>query len=318
MKPISKAPSRCLFFGGSGLLGSELWPLLEKSGYTVLAPSSHEVDCRDPAAVTECLRNYQPTDVIMAAARVGGILGNIRHSSEYLYDNAMMNLVTLRACAEQGIPRTLIFGSSCMYPCGIDRDIVEQDLLSGPLEETSEGYATGKIIATKYAQFLRREGRCEVTVCVLTNLYGDRDRFSEEGHLIASLIVKMRQAKQAGQPRVELWGDGTPRRDFLHASDAARACLAILKAQQPPEIVHVGTGSDITVREIADLVARAVGYPGEIVFSGAVSNGTFRKLLAVDWIGRQGWKPEVSLEEGLRRAYQVYVSKMETAGSVAR
>lgn len=300
---------RCLLFGGSGLLGSELKPLLEDRGYTVWAPASRQVDCRDVAQVTESLNGFKPTVVIMAAAKLGGILANIRHGSEFLYDNTLMSLVTLKACAEEGVPRVLTFGSACMYPKDLERPIAQRDLLAGPLEPTSELYSIGKIVATRYAQALRREGRCHASICVLSNLYGDQDNFSaEEGHLISSLMVKMHQAKEARAPRLELWGDGTPRRDFLHASDAAQACLTILEAQDPPEIIHGGTGQDLSIREIAEKTAQVVGFQGEIVFNGSVSNGTSRKFLLVDWLREQGWRPRVSVEEGFRRTYQHYLS----------
>lgn len=286
--------------------------MLEKAGYRVAAPTHSEVDCRDGVQVRAAVGRLQPELVIIAAAKVGGILANIRRGSEYLYDNTLLNLVTLKACEEAGVPKVLLFGSSCMYPSGLDRPITPEDLLAGPVEMTSAGYAIGKIAAVLYARAIRREGRCQAVVCVPTNLYGDRDHFSaEEGHLVSSLICKMHRAKEEGQAALELWGDGTPRRDFLHASDAARACLTILEAENPPEVVHVGSGSDLTVREIAEHVRRAVGFTGRLVFQGSVGNGTFKKLLAADWIFRQGWKPQVSFEEGLRRTYQSYLSQLD-------
>lgn len=298
---------RCLVFGGSGLLGSELWPLLMQRGYPVAAPPRQEVDCRDAAQVRACMRAFRPDAVIVAAAKVGGILANMRHGAEYLFDNAMINLTVLKACADHQVPRALVFGSSCMYPRAIDRAIVESDLLAGQLEATSEGYAVGKIAAVAYARQLSRAGACRAVACVPTNLYGDRDRFSaEEGHVIASLIVKMHAAKLAGRRRLELWGDGTPRRDFLHASDAARACLVILEANDPPELIHLGTGADYPIKEIAQKVAEAVGFTGEVIFAGGVPSGTPRKLLASEAIRAMGWSPLVSLEEGLRRAYRSY------------
>lgn len=294
------------------MLGTEMAPLLKEAGYQVLAPPHSEVDCRDRVQVKQVVERFKPTVVIVAAAKLGGILANIRHGSEYLYDNALINLTTLHVCAEASIPQVLLFGSSCMYPKGINRPITDQDLLGGPLEPTSEGYSVGKIAAVKYAQALRREGRCRMVVCVLNNLYGDHDRFSaEEGHLVASLIVKMHQAKEEGQAVLELWGDGSPRRDFLHAADAARACLTILKAEDAPEIVQVGNGSDRTVREIAEKVAETVGFRGRILFRGSVANGTFQKLMAMDWILAQGWSPQVSLEEGLRQAYRSFLSQRQ-------
>lgn len=301
---------KALLFGGSGLLGSELGPLLEKAGYRVLAPPHSEVDCRDREQVRAVIGRFQPTLVVIAAARVGGILVNVRRASEWLFDNALINLVTLKACVEARVPKVLLFGSSCMYPGGLRRPITPEDLMTGPLEPTNVGYGIGKIAAVGYAQALRREGRCRAVVCVPTNLYGDRDRFSEEeGHLVSSLIVKMHRAKEGDQAELELWGDGTPRRDFLHASDAARACLTLLEAQDPPEVVHVGSGKDLTVREIAETVAGAVGYKGQLAFRGSVGNGAFQKLLEADWIFRQGWKPLVPFEDGLRRAYQSYLSQ---------
>lgn len=303
---------RILLFGGSGLLGSELQALMGRQGTEFLAPPHREVDCRDPGQVRRCLLSYRPTAVVVAAGRVGGIAANMRRGEEFLFDNAMINLVALHEARQAGVSRVMVFGGSCMYPGGIDRPIREEDLLAGPLEPTSEGYAIGKIVAAKYAQALDRSGACRGTVCVLTNLYGDRDCFdAEEGHLVSSLIVKMHRAKEARQEVLELWGDGTPRRDLLHASDAARACLLLLEAEGSASIVNVGTGKDYTVREIAEKTAGAVGFQGRILFSGGIPNGTARKLLAVERITAMGWRPAVSLGEGLRRAYQSYLKRSE-------
>ena len=316
--PGRKTKNRVLLFGGSGLLGSELHILLKREGHDLWAPSSGEVDCREEAQVLSALRHGRPDVVVMAAAKVGGILANMKRGSEFLRDNVRMNFSVLNVCAGLGVSRVLVFGSSCMYPKDINRPLVTEDLLTAPVEPTSELYALSKILTTKYAQALRREGKCCATVCVPNNLYGDGDRFSaEEGHLISSLIVKMHQAKLDHQPRLELWGDGTPRRDFLHAEDAARACLAVLETENPPEIVHFGTGQEFTIRQIAEKVAQAVGFSGEIVFTGLVSNGASRKWLAVDWLFQQGWRPRVSMEEGIRRAYQAYLSQQAVGISIA-
>lgn len=314
----SLSKKRALLFGGAGLLGSELQILLRKEGYDLWAPSSGEVDCREEADVLRAFRHWKPGLVVMAAARVGGILANMKRGSEFLRDNVRMNFSVLNACAGFGVERVLVFGSSCMYPKDIDRPMVVEDLLTAPVEPTSELYSLSKILTTQYARALRREGRCEAIVCVPNNLYGDRDRFSaEEGHLISSLIVKMHQARMERKPRLELWGDGTPRRDFLHAEDAARACLTVLKTENPPEVVHWGTGQEFTVRQIAEKVARAVGFSGEIAFTGSVSNGASRKLLAVDWLFQQGWRPRISMEQGIRRVYHAYLSQQGADASVA-
>ena len=303
---------RVLLFGGSGLLGTELTAHLAERRIEFLAPSRAQVDCRDFQQVSRSIDSFRPSAVIVAAARVGGIAANLRHGAEYLFDNAMINLITLRACAEAGVPQAMVFGGSCLYPCGLERPIREDDFLQGPLEKTSEGYAIGKIAGAKYAEFLNRLGRCRAILCVPTSLYGDRDRFdAQEGHLVSSLIVKMHQAKEEGRGEVELWGDGSPRRDFLHASDAARACLAILEAPEVPWMINVGTGEDLTVREIAEKVAQAVGFRGRIRFGGQFPNGTRRKLLNNDRIRALGWEPRVPLEEGLRRTYRSFLTQRE-------
>lgn len=319
MSTISKAPfkERCLLFGGSGLLGSELKPFLETQGWEVFAPDHAEADCRSEAAVREAVHGFRPQAVVMAAARVGGILANMRGGSDFLYDNALMNLVTLRVCAEEGIGKILVFGSSCMYPNHLSRPMTPEDLLTGPLEPTSIGYAVAKLAAAEYARALRREGKIRATVCVLTSLYGDRDHFSaEEGHLISSLMVKFHDAKETGKDQVELWGDGTPRRDFLHAADAASACLALLRSQPAHPYVNLGSGFDLTVREIAEKAAEAVGFRGRLVFGGGVGNGTPRRLLDTARIRALGWRPEIPLEEGLRSAYRSYLVRPERRPAV--
>ena len=282
--------------------------MLAQRGHEVVAPTSRDVDCRDAVAVTACLEQRRPDAAIVAAARVGGLMANLRHGAEYLYDNALINLVTLKACEQVGVPRAIVFGGACIYPRNLDRPIREADLLTGPLEPTSEPYALAKIAAVRYANLLYRQGRCRAVACVLTNLYGDHDRFdAEEGHLIASLIVKMHEAKERGDGTLALWGDGTPRRDFLHASDAASACLTVLEADSLPDTINIGSGMDYPVKEIAQKVAEVVGFRGRLVFPGGEPNGVARKLLAVDRIAALGWRPIVPLDAGLRRTYQSYL-----------
>lgn len=308
---------RVLLFGGSGLLGRALQPVLAVRGHAVVAPPHGEVDCREAAAVTACVRRARPDAVVIAAAKVGGLLANLRHGAEYLYDNALINLVTLRVCEEAGVPRALIFGGACIYPCDLTRPIREEDLLTGPLEPSSEPYALAKIAAVRYANELYRRGRCRAVAGILTNLYGDHDHFdAEEGHLIASLVVRLHAAKERGEGALELWGDGTPRRDFLHADDAARACATLLEAETPPEIVNVGSGVDFPIREIAHTVAEAVGFRSRLLFAGGVANGVARKLLAVDRMTALGWRPHVSFKEGVRRAYQSFLTQRLSSVSV--
>lgn len=303
---------KVLLFGGAGLLGSELRRLFDREGISYAAPEHNQVDCRESRQVRDALRSVRPTSVILAAARLGGILSNQRRGAEFLFDNALMNLVTLQACAQERVAQALVFGASCIYPKGIERPICEEDLLTGPIEESNIGYALGKLAAAKYAELLSQEGICRVTVCIPTNLYGDEDHFDpEEGHLIASLIPKMHRAKEDRAAEIRLWGDGTPRRDFLHAQDAARACLTLLQAQPPEVYVNVGSGSDLTVREIAEQTAQTVGFQGRLLFSGQVGNGAHRKLLETSRIRALGWRPEISLEEGLQRAYQSYLKQQE-------
>ncbi len=308
---------RILLFGGSGLLGCELRRQFDREAVDYAAPPHGEVDCRNTGQVRAALRSHRPSAVVVAAGRVGGILANLRHGAEFLFDNALINLVTLQACAEEKVGQVLLFGGSCLYPTGIDRPIREEDLLTGPIEESNEGYALGKIAGAKYAELLRREGQVGATVCIPTNLYGDDDHFDpEEGHLIASLIPKMHRAKEEGFQEIRLWGDGTPRRDFLHAADAASACLALLRSQPAHPYVNLGSGFDLTVREIAEKAAEAVGFRGRLVFGGGVGNGTPRRLLDTARIRALGWRPEVPLEEGLRSAYRSYLARPERRPAV--
>lgn len=308
---------RVLLFGGSGLLGQALQPALAARRYAVVAPPHSEVDCREPTAVTACVRQVRPDAVVIAAAKVGGLLANLRHGAEYLYDNALINLVTLKVCAELGVPRALVLGGSCIYPCDLERPIREEDLLTGPLESSSESYAVAKIAAVRYANQLYRQGRCRAVAAILTNLYGDHDHFdAEEGHLIASLLVKCHEATRRGEARLALWGDGTPRRDCLHAEDAARAVVALLDAPEPPDTLNVGSGTDAPVREIAQLVAEVVGFRGRLVFTGQAANGVMRKLLAIDRISALGWRPRITLKDGIQRAYRSFLAQRSVAERV--
>lgn len=294
--------------GHRGLVGSAVWRNLQSEGFTnLVGRTSSELDLKDRDAVFSFFAEEKPKYVILAAAKVGGILANATYPVDFLSDNLRIQVNVLDAAREHGVERLLFLGSSCIYPKFAKQPISEDSLLTGHLEETNDAYAIAKIAGIMHVQAMRRQFGLPWISAMPTNLYGPEDNFSPEGsHVLPALIRRYDQAARAGTPYVTNWGTGSPRREFLHVDDMAAACLHLLENYDGPSQVNVGTGVDLTIKELATLVATAVGYKGEIRWDTSKPDGTPRKLLDVSKLSDSGWKPAISISDGIRTTVEWY------------
>jgi GDP-L-fucose synthase len=297
-----------LVAGHRGLVGSAIWRCLQQRGHrALLGRTSAELDLRDRDSVFDFFAENRPQYVVLAAARVGGILANATSPAGFLSDNLRIQVNVLDAAARSGVRRLLFLGSSCIYPRDAPQPITEDALLTGPLEPTNDGYAIAKIAGVLQVQALRRQHGCSFISAMPTNLYGPGDNVDlATSHVLPAMVRRFHEARQSGAPTVTLWGSGAPRRDFLHVDDLARACVLLLERYDGPQPINVGTGEEVTVRELAELVARVVGYAGTLGWDTSKPDGTPRKLLDSSRIGALGWRPEIGLEEGIRATYAWY------------
>jgi GDP-L-fucose synthase len=298
--------ARVYVAGHRGLVGSAVWRHLEALGHNgLLGRTSAELDLRDRAATDAFFDAERPEYVILAAAKVGGIVANATYPAEFLSDNLRIQVNVLDAARRTGVRRLLFLGSSCIYPKLAPQPIPESALLTGPLEPTNDAYAIAKIAGVLQVQALRREHGASFVSAMPTNLYGPGDNFDlATSHVLPALIRRMHEAKASGAGSVTLWGTGTPRREFLHVDDLARACVHLLETYDEPEPINVGTGEDIAIRDLAALVADVVGYDGDVAWDTRKPDGTPRKLLDVSRITALGWRPEVPLRQGIQATYE--------------
>jgi len=302
--------------GHRGLVGSAIWRRLEAAGFSqLIGATSAELDLRDRSATFAFLTEHRPAVVIDAAARVGGILANRDHPTEFLSDNLRIQVNLMDACLEVRTPRLLFLGSSCIYPKYAEQPIRESSLLTGELEPTNDAYAIAKIAGIMQVQAVRRQYGLNWISAMPTNLYGPNDNFDlTSSHVLPALIRRFHDAKAEGAGEVVLWGTGTPRREFLHVDDLADACLFLLEHYDDPAPINVGVGADVTIRELAELVARAVGYTGAIGNDPSKPDGTPRKLLDVSRLQALGWKPAIELADGVASTYGWYLAQIGAAG----
>ncbi|WP_433783410.1 GDP-L-fucose synthase family protein [Actinomycetospora sp. CA-101289] len=303
--------ARVFVAGSSGLVGSAVVRHLRAQGFTdVVGVRSAQVDLRDAAATARFLDETRPAVVVDAAARVGGIAANAARPVEFLHDNLRIQANLLDAAHAAGVSRLLLLGSSCIYPKYAEQPIREDSLLTGALEPTNDAYAIAKIAGIMGVQSFRREyGRAWISA-MPTNLYGPGDNFDlETSHVLPALIRKFHEAASAGSSSVTVWGTGTPRREFLHVDDLASACLHLLETYDDPAPINVGVGDDVPIADLASLVARTVGFAGEIVYDTSRPDGTPRKLLDVSRLQALGWKPTIGLAEGLASTYQWFLEQ---------
>lgn len=300
--------------GHRGMVGSAVCRALARGGYANVVTHAHaELDLLDPKAVRAFYEAEKPDIAVIAAARVGGIGANSAANSRFLYENEMIALNTVWAAAEAGVKRLLFLGSTCIYPRLAPQPIPEDALLTGALEKTNEGYALAKISGLKLCEFLRRErGLCYHSL-MPTNLYGPGDNYDlVGGHVLPTMIRKFEEARQRGDATVPLWGTGTPLREFLHVDDLAEACLFVLDLEDPPDLANVGSGEEVSIRDLAEKVRTATGCPAKIDWDASKPDGTPRKLCDTTLIRSLGWKPQISLDEGLRRTVACFREECAT------
>ena len=292
--------------GHRGMVGSAMMRRLAKAGYqNLLTRTSAELDLRNQAAVAEFFAAEKPDYVVLAAAKVGGIHANNVYRADFLYENLMIETNVIHQSYVQGVKKLLFLGSSCIYPKMAPQPLQENALLTGPLEDTNEPYAVAKIAGIKLCDAYRAQYGCNFISAMPTNLYGPHDNYDlKNSHVLPALIRKFHEAKAAGVAEVEVWGTGTPRREFLHADDLADACCWLLENYNEPGLVNVGTGEDLSIRELAELVQRIVGHEGTIRFNPEYPDGTPRKLMDVSKLAGFGWRYSTGLEDGIRAVYQ--------------
>ncbi|NML68048.1 GDP-L-fucose synthase [Hymenobacter sp. RP-2-7] len=291
--------------GHRGMVGSALIRRLQKAGFTnFVTRTSNELDLRDQAAVAAFFTQEKPEYVVLAAAKVGGIQANNTYRAEFLYDNLMIESNVIHHSYLNGVKKLLFLGSSCIYPKLAPQPLQEDALLTGELESTNEPYAVAKIAGIKLCDAYRSQYGCNYISAMPTNLYGPHDNYDlKNSHVLPALLRKFHEAKEAGTPEVEVWGTGTPRREFLHVDDLADACYWLLENYNEPGLVNIGTGTDLSIRELAELVQRTVGYEGSIRFNSDYPDGTPRKLMDVSKLAGHGWAARIGLEEGVRAVY---------------
>jgi GDP-L-fucose synthase len=294
--------------GHRGMVGSAIVRRLAFEGCDIVTASRDELDLTRQDQVEAWMEEKRPDAVFLAAAKVGGILANDTYPADFLYDNLILEANIIRAAHVVGVEKLMFLGSSCIYPKFADQPIVEESLLTGPLEPTNEWYAIAKIAGIKLCQAYRKQHGADFISAMPTNLYGPGDNFDlKSSHVMPALIRKAHEAKVAQLPEITVWGTGTPRREFLHVDDCADACVHLMKTYSDESHVNVGSGEDVTILDLTRLVCRIVGFEGGIVHDLDKPDGTPRKLMSADKIRGLGWAPQIGLEDGIRSAYEAFL-----------
>lgn len=302
---------RIFVAGHRGMVGSAIVRRLQGQGCEIITADRSQLDLIDQASTRAWLIREKPDAVIVAAAKVGGILANDTYPADFLYDNLMISTNVIEAAHRADINRLIFLGSSCIYPKFAEQPIVEEALLTGSLEPTNEWYAVAKIAGIKLCQAYRRQFNRDYISAMPTNLYGPGDNFDlNSSHVMPALIRKAHEAKLANATSITIWGTGTPRREFLHADDCADACTFLLKNYSGTEHVNVGSGEDITILELAHLVCAAVGFEGDILLDNSKPDGTPRKLMSAVKLRDMGWSPHIGLRHGITETYRWYVDNI--------
>ncbi|TVR39934.1 MAG: GDP-L-fucose synthase [Cryomorphaceae bacterium] len=299
--------------GHRGMVGSAIERKLREQGFNnIVTRSSAELDLRNQQAVHDFFAAEKPQYVFLAAAKVGGILANNSYRAEFLYDNLMIEVNVIHAAYESGVKKLMFLGSSCIYPKMAPQPLREDYLLTGALEPTNEPYAVAKIAGIKLCEAYRDQYGANFISVMPTNLYGPNDNYDlKNSHVLPALIRKFHEAKMAGLPSVEIWGTGSPKREFLHSDDLAEACVFLMESYSGRDFVNIGTGQDIAIGDLALLVKNIVGFEGELTFDTAKPDGTPRKLMDVSRLHALGWKHRIDLESGIRSVYQQYKANLE-------
>lgn len=294
--------------GSRGMVGSAIVRCLQQAGYQhLLLPTSEQLDLREQQAVRHFFESHKPEYVFLAAAKVGGILANNTYRAEFIYDNLAIQTHVIHEAYRSGVRKLLFLGSSCIYPKFAPQPIREEYLLTGALEPTNEPYAIAKIAGIKMCQAYRHQYGCNFICAMPTNLYGPGDNFDlHSSHVMPALIRKFTEAAHTRAKEVVVWGTGKPRREFLHVDDLAEACLFLMQHYDDADIINIGTGEDISIEELASLIARLSRFEGKIVWDSSKPDGTPRKLLDVSRIHQLGWHHRIPLEEGIYQTMQWY------------
>jgi len=313
-EPFALGGRRVFVAGHGGMVGSALVRRLAREGSEILTAGRDDVDLRRQQPVEGWLKAHRPDVVIVAAATVGGILANATRPAEFLYDNLAIAANVIEASHRAKVAKLLFLGSSCIYPKLAPQPMTEDALLTGPLEPTNEWYAIAKIAGIKLCQAYRKQYGADFISAMPTNLYGPGDNFDlTSSHVVPALMRKIDEAKRTGAPNVEIWGSGTPRREFLYVDDLADACVHLLKRYSGHDQINVGVGRDLTIRELAQTLAKVVGYGGGFAYDRGKPDGTPRKLLDVSRLSQLGWRASTDLEDGLKRTYAWYLAHRRDA-----
>lgn len=310
-----KKEAKVYVAGHRGMVGSAIFRALQQSGYTnLIGKASNELDLRDKTAVTFFFEEEKPEYVFLAAAKVGGISANDTYRADFIHDNLAIQLNVIDASHRAGVKKLLFLGSSCIYPKLAPQPLKEEYLLTGLLEPTNEPYAIAKIAGIKMCEAYRDQHGCNFISAMPTNLYGPNDNYDlKNSHVLPALMRKFHEAKESGSRVVEIWGSGTPKREFLHVDDMAEACIFLMENYDGKEFVNVGIGEDISIADLAHLIAEIVGFDGLLEFDRSKPDGTPRKLMDVSKINRLGWTAQIPLEEGIRSVYQDFKASLVKA-----
>ena len=302
--------ARIYVAGHRGMVGSAIVRELERQGYTNILTRTHkELDLTRQEAVDRFFAGEKPEYVFLAAAKVGGIAANVSALADFMYENMMLEMNVIHAALRNGCRKLLFLGSSCIYPRMAPQPMEEGCLLTGELEKTNEAYALAKISGLKYCEFLNRQYGTDFISVMPTNIYGPNDNYHpEHSHVLPALIRRFHEAKEAGLKEVTCWGDGSPLREFLYVDDLADLCVFLMNNYSGNEIVNAGTGKELSIKDLTELVAKAIGYTGEILWDTSKPNGTPRKLLDVSKAAALGWTYRTELEEGIRLAYDDFLN----------
>ncbi|HEU0009656.1 MAG TPA: GDP-L-fucose synthase [Verrucomicrobiae bacterium] len=307
--------SRIYVAGHRGLVGSAIWRELQRQGFkNLIGRSRQEVDLLDANAVERFYAETKPEFVVVAAARVGGIVANDRQPGSFLFENLQIQNHLIHGAFGAGVKKLLFLGSSCIYPKFAPQPMKEEHLLTGPLEPTNQWYAIAKIAGIKLCQAYRRQHGCDFICAMPTNLYGPNDHYDlETSHVIPALIRKFHEAKVAGADSVTCWGTGSPLREFLYSEDLARACVLLMQRYSQEEMINAGFGTDLSIKELAELVCGIIGFQGRIVWDSSRPDGAPRKLLDSSRLFALGWRPQIDLRTGIGLAYEDYVRRAAKA-----
>ena len=309
-KPLEKN-AKIFVAGHRGMVGSAILRKLQAEGFTnLITRTSAELDLRNQQAVTDFFKQEKPEYVFLAAAKVGGIVANNTYRADFLYENLAIQNNVIHQAYVNGVKKLMFLGSSCIYPKLAPQPLKEEYLLTGPLEPTNEPYAIAKIAGIKLCDAYRDQYGCNFISVMPTNLYGYNDNYHpENSHVLPALIRKFHEAKVSGAGSVSIWGSGSPKREFLFADDLADACYFLMQTYNEPNLINIGTGEDLSIRELALVIKEVIGFEGELSFDTSKPDGTPRKLMDVSKLHALGWKHQIELKQGIALAYQDFLSK---------